>query len=290
MSDRKFYKMTHDVLFKYVFGRTEQSRILMALVNALLQLKGKDEIKSIELLNPYNYQGYVGDKLSILDIKAKDGNDVLYNIEMQVDVPDFWSQRVLFYASKLYSSQLEEKKAYKELNRTISISILDDTIFPEYEELHNSYRFRHDKDFSVLGGKLIELHFIELPKYKKDKPRSMSTKLEKWLHALSFSELYEEDAMPKELESDEFIKKAIESLRCGNSDRKVRELIEAREKYERDYISREVAAEDRGERKGLKKGREEREREMAKTMKEEGSSIEFIQKVTGLSKKEIKKL
>ena len=92
--------------------------------------------------------------------------------------------------------------------------------------------------------------------------------------------------MPKELESDEFVKKAIESLRCGNSDRQVRELIDAREKYERDYISREVAAEDRG----VRKGRREEKLEMAKKMKEKGTSIEFIQEVTGLSKKEIKKL
>ncbi|MGD2088566.1 MAG: hypothetical protein PVH61_20480 [Candidatus Aminicenantes bacterium] len=47
---------------------------------------------------------------------------------------------------------------------------------------------------------------------------------------------------------------------------------------------------ERGEKVGIDKGKDEKTREMAKTMKKEGEPIEKISRYTGLSKEEIEKL
>ena len=113
------------------------------------------------------------------------------------------------------SSEIIELIEYKNISISINYSlekiinsILNNIFFPGYESLHNSYRFRNDKNFDALEN-LIELHFIELPKFKEDKPRALSSKFEKWLHTFRFGDLYREDTMiPEELQNEEGIKDA----------------------------------------------------------------------------------
>jgi DNA repair protein RadC len=59
-------------------------------------------------------------------------------------------------------------------------------------------------------------------------------------------------------------------------------------KKEKDKIRKEAL--QLGMEKGMKKGREERSLEIAKTMKKKGETVETISEYTGLSKEEIKKL
>ena len=300
MSDTKFYNITNDVLFKLIFGVEKHRRILVCLLNALLQLEGPSAISSVEILNPYNERKYPGDKLSILDVKARDERGLLYNVEMQVSVPDIWSQRVLYYASCLYTSQMEKGTGYQRLCRTISISLLDEILFPEYEELHNTYRFRNDLTSDELAGDLIELHFIELAKFDKDKPRSLSTRFEKWLHTLRFAELYREGTMslPKELLEEEGIREALEAMCTANADPEVREMMLSREIFLRDMLTGRICAREEGRKEGReegrKEGREEGQKEekltIARKMKEKGHSNEMIVDITGLSLEEVEAL
>lgn len=61
-----------DFAFKYLFGRETTRSILIDVLNAVLNPAPGHLITDIELLNPYNLQERVDDKLSILDIKARD--------------------------------------------------------------------------------------------------------------------------------------------------------------------------------------------------------------------------
>jgi predicted transposase/invertase (TIGR01784 family) len=49
------------------------------------------------LLNPFNEKDTADDKLSILDIKARDQRGRQYNVEMQMLAPRVYPQRVLYY-------------------------------------------------------------------------------------------------------------------------------------------------------------------------------------------------
>ena len=60
-----------DIVFKYIFGRAETKDLLLSFINAVLIDSRMDEIKEIEILNPFNLKEFPTDKFSILDIKAK---------------------------------------------------------------------------------------------------------------------------------------------------------------------------------------------------------------------------
>ncbi|PCJ18932.1 MAG: hypothetical protein COB02_09355 [Candidatus Cloacimonadota bacterium] len=251
-----FYNLTNDILFKLTFGDPNKTNILISLINALLQLQGDKKILEVEILNPFNDKEFIGDKLSIVDIKAKDGLGILYNIEMQV--PKHWKKRALYYASKLYTSQLEESYSYNKLNKTISISILNETCFTNNNEIHNIYTFHNTKSLKPLDD-LMQLHFIELSKFNKNKATSLSTPFEKWLYALKHGDNYqkESDMLPKELITEDGIKEAFQAMRYANSDKQTLYLLEARQKYIHDQITREEDIREEGVEFGIQKGRKE---------------------------------
>ena len=63
-----------DYAFKHVFGREENTPLLIHLLHAVLQPPSQQQITALELLNPFNDKDALDDKLSILDIKARDAS------------------------------------------------------------------------------------------------------------------------------------------------------------------------------------------------------------------------
>jgi hypothetical protein len=58
-----------DIAFKKIFGVEENKDLLMSLLNSIVS--DEDQIDEVELLNPYNDRNFKKDKLSVLDIKAR---------------------------------------------------------------------------------------------------------------------------------------------------------------------------------------------------------------------------
>ncbi len=84
LHDEKFFGLTNDVVFKIVFSSPGNERLLVLLLNALLQLKGKNMIEELEILNPFNLPEFINDKFSIIDVRAKDCAGNRYCIEVQM--------------------------------------------------------------------------------------------------------------------------------------------------------------------------------------------------------------
>jgi conserved hypothetical protein (putative transposase or invertase) len=107
-----------DFAFKKLFGSEENKALLLSLINAILP--ANEQLTEVTLTNPYNDKWYQGDKLSVLDIKAKDMKGCYYNIEMQVTDEVYYSQRALYYWSRLYSSQLKAGDDYGVLQKPLA--------------------------------------------------------------------------------------------------------------------------------------------------------------------------
>jgi len=133
---------------------------------------------------------------------------------------------------------------------------------------------------------MLELHYIELPKYDKEKPYKEMTKFEKWLYLLKFSELYNDrlEPIPEALREEEGIEMAIAAFRKAISKDEVREMVEFRQKARLDEASRLDDALQVGIEKGEIKGR----LETAKKMLDRGMDIKTISEITGLSEDKIK--
>ncbi len=190
--------MLNDIIFKIVFGTEKSEPVLRALLNALLSLSGEDKIVALEILNPYLDREHLLDKGVILDVKARDRRDRLYNIEVQVNSQPAYVERTVYYLARLFGSQLEPGAGYTAIARTVGISLLDFVLFRDIEALHSTYRL-HDVEHDRPLTDVFELHFIELAKFRPDKPHGELTPFEKWLHVLKFGELYESAQVPEPL-------------------------------------------------------------------------------------------
>ncbi len=110
-----------DVVFHALF-REGNEFITKAIISDITN----EEIQEIDLKQDrYLLQKFPEEKLGILDLKAKLNNGILCNIEIQLLDKANLIERILFYWSKIYSSELTRGEDYQKLPKTICIAILD---------------------------------------------------------------------------------------------------------------------------------------------------------------------
>ena len=61
-----------DCVFKALLGSDDNRNLLVHFLNAVLAKELKAPVDDVEILNPYNEKEFPDDKLSIVDVKAKD--------------------------------------------------------------------------------------------------------------------------------------------------------------------------------------------------------------------------
>ena len=263
------YNPRVDFAFKKLFGSDPLS--LKALINAVLP--EEEQVTEVMVLNPFNDKSFAQDKSSILDVKAMDGRGRYYNIEMQVTDEVYYSQRALYYWSKLYASQLKSGEDYDRLHKTISIHVLNFNCFAQEKDYHNVFHLLNAKSYRR-DFEDMELHFIELKKFDKGFD-ALKTPLDYWTSFLTSADRYDQATMPIELKREPDILRAIETLEHLYFTEEEREIYEARLKWLRDEQSAIKSAEIRGgEREKL---------QIARRMLSSGIPVSSIAELTGLT-------
>ncbi len=235
-------------------------------------LENDKKIISVEILTPYQLPELKGGKVTIVDVRAKDQSDKNYIVEMQVAEVGGFDKRVLHYASKSYSSQIDRGDLYEKLNPAFFIGILD------FEVTQNKdYISRHkiiDTETVENFIKDIEFNFIELPKFNK-KETELETIIDQWVYFIKNAEDLE--VIPENVK-DEGLKKAYEDAAKHNwtkADLDAYDYVFMREQ------------DDRGR---LTFAQTKVQKEIAKKFLNSGSSIEIVAENTGLSIEEVRKL
>lgn len=233
-----------DYAFKYMLGRDSTRTILIDVLNKVLDPPPGHEIRHVELLNPFNLQETLDDKLSILDIKARDQSGRQFNVEMQMlGYPDF-EKRVLYYWAKMYQQQLHGGDDYVLLRPTISISFLNHVLFPKVPAHHLRFHLLEDRHHFAMSED-IEFHFLELPKFTKTLAE-LESGLDIWLYFLRFAEKIDTEALPAALQQPSILR-AVEELTMLTQTDIERERYEARRKAQLDYNSGMNFARTQGE-------------------------------------------
>lgn len=265
-----------DFAFKKLFGSEENKDLLQSFINSVLT--PEEQVQDIVLKNPYNISNYVQGKMSILDIKAVDEKGRWYDIEIQVAPQSFYDKRALYYWSKVYSDQLQEKGRYGQLNKTIGINILDFNYIesPFYHNVYKLYNTKTKREFSDL----LEIHFIELKKFENELG-NIKTALDRWVTFLNNAYEYSKNNIPDLLKEDLSIKKAIEALDIMYLDENERIVYEDNLKSSIDRIEQLATAREEGIKEGIK--------ELARNLLDVLDMATIATK-TGLSQEEIKKL
>ncbi len=73
-----------DCVFKAILGSEKNKNLLIHFLNSVLCLKKGKQIQAVAISNPYNEREYEQDKLSVIDIKAKDVDGITYQIKIQM--------------------------------------------------------------------------------------------------------------------------------------------------------------------------------------------------------------
>ena len=233
-----------DFAFKQVFaGNGESSEIILKdFLNSILQLKDDDRIKEIVQLNPFNEREYIKDKQSIMDIKIKTEKDEYIDIEVQINDVDDYKKRSLYYWSKLYAESLGKGDSYYELKKSIVINILNFNIIEENDKYHNVFVIKERED-NTLFLEDLEIHYIELDKFKVDKDVNELNDLEEWIVFLKeCNEKHDSDIIEKLSSRKEEIDMAVKIMNKLSADEIEYQKYLAREKYIMDEISKKKYA------------------------------------------------
>lgn len=185
-------------------------------------------------------------------------------------------KRTLFYWSKLYLEGIKKGGDYKELNKVITINLLDFE-YLETKQYHSSFHLWEDEQKDYMLTDLVEIHFIELPKFRALQNKDFKeSSLQRWL---AFLEKDINKNMLEELMNMEpAIKMAEEKLDYLSSDPYTIELYKAREDSEHEKAN------------FFSSGQDNKAREIAKRMLDAGMDTDFIMQMTGLMKEEVEKL
>jgi hypothetical protein len=176
-----------DYAFKHLFGRDSTRLLLVHAINSVLSPAPGHAVIDLELRNPFNPKETSRDKLSILDITARDQAGRQFNVEMQMLVTHSFANRVVYYAAKLHQQQLQEGDDYHVLRPTISICFINDLLFPDALGHHLRFRILEEQQRFPLSNDL-EFHVLELPKFTK-KADELDDDLDRWLYFLRHAEM-----------------------------------------------------------------------------------------------------
>lgn len=289
--------LTSDYVFKRIFGQEENKEGLKDFLESILKIK----IQNIQINNPEIPKDFCDSKYGVLDLKVTLDNEIIINVEMQVQNQYNIAQRSTYYMSRVFAQQLGENEPYINCKKVIVINILnfnyykrnsyhsiarmkfEDTTLEEYVDMG----FKNEEEYAT---RYLEMHMIELPKFKKSNPKS-DGRLEQWLWLFVGGG---EEKMRKIGKKNKEIEKIDKKLASMSLSREERNNYEFRRKA----ILDEISAIDYATRKGLaqgieqgiKQGRDKQNIEIAKKLLSKNMTIEEIQEITGIDVEEIKKL
>jgi len=266
----------NDYVFKYLFGDESHKDILISLLSAILQIR----IKSIKLLQREIPREAADLKTSILDITAELEDGTRIDIEMQIGFQPDYIDRMLFYWADFFTIQLKKSEQHCKLNKTISISIVDDCkhFFPHAHSIYVLAERRGEPQH-ILTDK-IEFHFIDLKRIDEIEKIEDNKKFVLWRKFFTSKTREEMKSLAKE---NKCIEEAYKRLDFMSQDPEVRAKAVARDKFLWDQEVRQRTAREEGIEIGEKRGI----LQTAKAMLAESIPMETVCKITGLTQKDL---
>jgi predicted transposase/invertase (TIGR01784 family) len=276
--ERTLLSPKSDFIFKLIFGDERNVDILQSFLQAVLDLPSA-EYQRITIVDPHLKREDEFDKLGILDVKIHTASGHVIDVEIQVENVPNMRERIALYTSKMVAGQITKGDEYGILKRAISIVITDYVLLPEEEQYHNAYRWLNVKTHRAFTD-LIELNTLELPKLPQQADKSA---LWDWMRFLKCEKQEEFEMIAAK---NPKIEKAVGILMDLSADERTRLLEESRQKALWDYNSRMKSAFD----KGINQGGEQRAFQIAQNALRDGLSADMIQRITGLSMEDIRRL
>ncbi|MGK5092784.1 Rpn family recombination-promoting nuclease/putative transposase [Deltaproteobacteria bacterium TL4] len=215
-----------DCVFKALLGSEKNKNLLIHFLNAVLSPELSKRINGVEILNPYNEKEFVSDKLSIVDVKAKDDSGQIYQVEVQLAVFPSLPARILYTWSDLYASQLKSGEDYNELKPGVSIWVISGNLFRESRAFHHHFQMS-DKELGVTLSEHASIHVLELDKWKKPEA---ANELDRWTYLFLEGQDLDDQQLPAFMNTEE-MRQAMETLKLFSEKEREYHLYQSRVNY-----------------------------------------------------------
>ena len=222
-----------DCVFKALLGAERNRRLLIHFLNAILAGELAAPLTEVEIVNPYNEREFLDDKLSIVDVKARDSSGRLYQIEIQLlNIPEL-PARILYGWADLYSAQLQDGDGYDQLQPTYSIWLLGQTLRPGVTDAVHRFRLRDDQ-----GGSLVNHGGIWLLELSKCRIAAVETEQDRWLKCFIEGGRLDAERLPAWMQTEE-MRQAMSTLKAFSEKERAYHAYQARQNYLRQQKSME---------------------------------------------------
>ena len=222
---------TVDCVFKAILGAEENSNLLIHFLNAILGTDLQRPVTQVQILNPYNEREFLSDKLSIVDIKARDDLARSYQIEIQLVTYADLLARILYTWNDLYNHQLQSGQDYGTLKPAFAIWLLGEDLLPGDAYYTHRYRLRDERGQCLLnhGG----IYLLELNKFATEQ---VVTEEQRWLKFFKDGERLDIDHLPAWMQTPE-MRQAMSILKAFSEKEHAYHAYQARQDFLREQRS-----------------------------------------------------
>ena len=224
-----------DCVFKALLGSEDNRRLLIHFLNAMLGREVAAPIAEVEILNPYHEREFLSDKLSIVDVKARDQGQRQYQIEIQLLNVTGLPGRIAFGWADLYRSQLKKGDGYDRLQPAYSLWLLGEALWPQRAGALHRFRLRDEE-----GRDLVEHGGIWLAELSKCVVDEVHTEQERWLKFFVEGEGLDEARLPDWMQTEE-MRQAMSTLQGFSDKERAYHRYQARQ----DYLRQQKSIENR---------------------------------------------
>lgn len=279
-----------DFGFKYLFGTPMNKELLIGFLNAIFH--GTHIITDLTYLNGEQLGIRKEDRRAIFDVYCETESGEKFIVEMQNVFQQFFKDRSVYYSTFPIREQAKRGDWDYRLESVYTVGILN---FVFDEDKNSKDYFHHEVKLMDVNTKKVfydKLTFIylELPKFTKTE-HELETLFEKWVFVLkNLSRLLERPAALQERVFNRLFEAASITRFTPKQLREYEDSVKAYRDIVNAVNTARKEGHEEGLEKGLEKGREEERIGIAQKLKAMGLDMPAIQKATGLTLEEIRKL
>lgn len=278
--------ISFDFAIKYLLRNKGDYDIVEGFISALLAMEGYKPVKINALLESESNRESDALKRSIADLVVQDEEGNKYIVEIERSFTPSFLHKACFNTSRLVIDSISGNQDYTTIRKVFHISLLyfftqemkkpiyhGKTIIHEIDTAHPVNVRIANQGLVMFEHKNVfpEYFFISIPLFDE----VIHQEIDEWLYMMKHSEVREDFKSPYMQK----VKERLAVLKMSDADRLdyYRYLKEA--VHSQDVL---MAAET--------KGKDEKAIEIVKAMLQEGASIDFILKVSGLTLEQIEEL
>lgn len=269
--------------FKAFFGDRKNRKAVIDILNALLPRHR--QVVDIDYLSTEQYGQTQENKEFRYDFMCRDKDGVSFIVEAQRYKESDWFRRCVSYASRMYDLKNESGGSY-DIPPVYLIGLMGvDIDHPDMERWRDryisEYTFREKETHELLDDTIFII-FAELNRFSK-RAEDCETGLDRMLYVLKNSCALE---TPVDWLNDPIYARILRAFEIAKFS-KAKRMQYNKDMYDERRRNGEMkAARQDGLAEGLARGREEGREEgilqMARNMKQQGLTVDMIQKITGL--------